>query len=33
MGGLNFVDGNPNGWANVNEDEITVAIKVDSTPA
>lgn len=28
MGGLNFVDGNPNGWANVNEEEITAAIKV-----
>ena len=27
MGGLNWVDGRPNGWANVNEDEITVAIK------
>jgi aryl-alcohol dehydrogenase-like predicted oxidoreductase len=28
MGGLNFVNGTPNGWANVNEDEITAAIKV-----
>jgi aryl-alcohol dehydrogenase-like predicted oxidoreductase len=27
MGGLNWVDGTPNGWANVNEDEITAAIK------
>src|SRR5436190_3778229 len=27
MGGLNFVDGTPNGWANVNEDEITAGIK------
>lgn len=32
MGGLNWVDGRPNGWANVNEDEITAAVKkaVDS---
>ena len=22
MGGLNWVDGTPNGWANVDEDEI-----------
>lgn len=28
MGGLNWVNGNPNGWANVNEDEITEAIKL-----
>ncbi len=27
MGGLNWVNGTPNGWANVNEDEITAAIK------
>jgi aryl-alcohol dehydrogenase-like predicted oxidoreductase len=27
MGGLNWVNGNPNGWANVNEDEIIAAIK------
>ena len=27
MGGLNFVDGTPNGWANVNEDEIAAGIK------
>ena len=27
MGGLNWVDGSPNGWANVNEDEITAGIK------
>lgn len=27
MGGLNWVNGNPNGWANVNEEEITAAIK------
>src|SRR3954451_21382618 len=27
MGGLNFVDGTPNGWANVNEEEITAGIK------
>jgi aryl-alcohol dehydrogenase-like predicted oxidoreductase len=26
MGGLNWVNGNPNGWANVDEDEITKAI-------
>jgi myo-inositol catabolism protein IolS len=28
MGGLNWVNGNANGWANVNEDEITQAIKL-----
>ncbi len=28
MGGLNWVNGNANGWANVNEDEITAAIKI-----
>lgn len=28
MGGLNWVDGTPNGWANVDEAEITRAIKV-----
>src|SRR5471030_1020305 len=28
MGGLNWVDGTPNGWANVDEAEITAAIKV-----
>jgi myo-inositol catabolism protein IolS len=27
MGGLNWVDGQPNGWANVNEDEVAAAIK------
>ena len=27
MGGLNWVNGTANGWANVNEDEITAAIK------
>ena len=27
MGGLNWVDGKANGWANVNEDDITAAIK------
>jgi aryl-alcohol dehydrogenase-like predicted oxidoreductase len=27
MGGLNWVNGTPNGWANVNEDDITAAIK------
>lgn len=27
MGGLNWVNGTPNGWANVDEDEITAAIK------
>lgn len=27
MGGLNWVNGNPNGWANVDEHEITAAIK------
>jgi aryl-alcohol dehydrogenase-like predicted oxidoreductase len=28
MGGLNWVNGNANGWANVNEDEVTEAIKL-----
>jgi len=28
MGGLNWVNGQPNGWANVDEDEVTAAIKV-----
>ncbi|MCL2646669.1 MAG: aldo/keto reductase [Phycisphaerales bacterium] len=28
MGGLNWVNGTPNGWANVNEDEVTAAIKL-----
>jgi aryl-alcohol dehydrogenase-like predicted oxidoreductase len=28
MGGLNWVNGNANGWANVDEDEITQAIKL-----
>src|SRR3954470_13305713 len=28
MGGLNFVNGTPNGWANVDEEEITRAIKL-----
>lgn len=28
MGGLNWVNGNPNGWANVDEDEVTAAIKL-----
>ena len=27
MGGLNWVDGTPNGWANVDEDEIAKAVK------
>lgn len=27
MGGLNWVNGSPNGWANVNEDEIKSAVK------
>ena len=27
MGGLNWVNGNPNGWANVDEDEIAAGIK------
>lgn len=27
MGGLNWVDGQPNGWANVDEAEITAAVK------
>ncbi len=28
MGGLNWVNGTPNGWANVDEDEVTRAVKV-----
>jgi aryl-alcohol dehydrogenase-like predicted oxidoreductase len=28
MGGLNWVNGNANGWANVDEDEVTQAIKL-----
>ena len=28
MGGLNWVNGSPNGWANVNEDEVIAGIKV-----
>ena len=28
MGGLNWVNGQPNGWADVNEDEIVGAIKI-----
>lgn len=28
MGGLNWVNGSPNGWADVNEDDITAAIKL-----
>ncbi|MCE0485017.1 MAG: aldo/keto reductase [Methylacidiphilales bacterium] len=28
MGGLNWVNGSPNGWANVDEDEIIRAIKI-----
>ncbi len=28
MGGLNWVNGSPNGWADVNEDQITEAIKL-----
>src|SRR4051794_40945363 len=28
MGGLNWVNGSPNGWANVDEDEVTKAIKI-----
>ena len=28
MGGLNWVNGSPNGWANVDEDEVTAAIKL-----
>ena len=28
MGGLNWVNGQPNGWANVDEDEVTSAIKI-----
>jgi aryl-alcohol dehydrogenase-like predicted oxidoreductase len=27
MGGLNWVNGSPNGWANVNDDEVTTAVK------
>jgi aryl-alcohol dehydrogenase-like predicted oxidoreductase len=27
MGGLNWVNGQPNGWANVDEDEVTQGIK------
>jgi aryl-alcohol dehydrogenase-like predicted oxidoreductase len=27
IGGLNWVNGQPNGWANVNEDEVVAAIK------
>jgi aryl-alcohol dehydrogenase-like predicted oxidoreductase len=27
MGGLNWVNGQANGWANVNEDEVTAAVK------
>jgi len=27
MGGLNWVNGTPNGWANVNEEEITAAVR------
>jgi aryl-alcohol dehydrogenase-like predicted oxidoreductase len=28
MGGLNWVNGSPNGWADVDEDEVTRAIKI-----
>ena len=28
MGGLSWLDGKPNGWANVNEDEIAAAIRL-----
>lgn len=28
MGGLNWVNGTPNGWANVDEDEVAAAIKL-----
>jgi myo-inositol catabolism protein IolS len=28
MGGLNWVNGNPNGWANVDEGEVTAGIKL-----
>lgn len=28
LGGLNWVNGSPNGWANVDEDEVTRAIKI-----
>jgi aryl-alcohol dehydrogenase-like predicted oxidoreductase len=27
LGGLNWVDGRPNGWANVDEDEVTAAVR------
>ncbi len=27
LGGLNWVNGQPNGWANVDEDEATEAVK------
>ncbi len=27
MGGLNWIDGQPNGWANVNEDDVTAGLK------
>lgn len=27
MGGLNFVDGNPNGWADVDENEVTAGVR------
>ena len=30
MGGLNWVDGTPNGWANVDEDEITAPSRLAS---
>src|ERR1700760_4040625 len=32
MGGLNFVNGQPNGWANVDEDEIVAGIKTALDP-
>ncbi|MFW5882928.1 MAG: aldo/keto reductase, partial [Verrucomicrobiota bacterium] len=28
MGGLNWVEGSPNGWANVDEEEIVAAVKL-----
>ncbi|HUV38578.1 MAG TPA: hypothetical protein VMY39_03145 [Planctomycetota bacterium] len=28
LGGLNWVNGNPNGWADVDEDEVTQSVKV-----
>lgn len=28
MGGLNWINGTPNGWAKVDEDEVTTAIKL-----